>query len=705
MTKHVPTKTRFRPTPLAASMALLWSGAALAAPGEPELDWMETQYDLIPPATSVTLDVAWERRFGDPATSVQYRFDGHTLRAMPVTEQETQSGQTTLQLDRPGEYDFTVALCNQDGCSESVPVPVTVADAEGTFLTGDATIADLDPDEVEAKRQAIIAASAEAYAALEAKWGPRVTWSDASSAHLATVSAPSADNWKSIGSSLLGRAVLGSTFDKDVFKSSIDLVFALFTGSASSDPVADALDGIQTQLDDISKQLDAVLDQLMAIQQNAAWTAFDTQDGFVRDGVTDINTAANLIAQWADRWDYYAETGQLPTQDDYRYVKELLLEGAGKMQTHLTSTRGAIKQLVEAVDMNVTVSDLSHYWSVVLDYIDYNKGVLARSLASLRFLADHDTSPTFLSYLETTIGMVENTVRGMYAISGVPYPQVEGGKYIHAKSLDYAFAYYIVTDEVHGREGSQKPGSCGTQYQPCWLVGYTLVGGRPTFPGENAQTEGGVMRDGFDNLVPERQYAERYDPADYEGTNFRQFLEALGMPTWFNEARCWSQTDMTTGNCGSYAFHELGDDARWYRTNSGIPNDHQPHPYRKLLRGSLNLGGRLANFDPNRIDEVAFGIQDFEVEESGSTITLKMTERSDRTLVLVNAADGAQLGSTPATNPGSIVIPASGNGARAITVLSQPLVEEGAKSATFAQSSFVIDSTQAVTVDFEIEEK
>ena len=173
------------------------------------------------------------------------------------------------------------------------------------------------------------------------------------------------------------------------------------------------------------------------------------------------------------------------------------------------------------------------------------------------------------------------------------------------------------------------------------------------------------------------------------------------MPTLYYFETCMSVE--ANGYCPLY-------DRVWKATDDRLmngPNDHQPHAYRLLLHGSRNSGGRLANFDPGRIEEVAFGIKDFEVVENGSTSTLKMTERADRTLVLVDAENGAWLGSSSAAEPSSIVIPASGKQARTIDVLSQPVPRawEGTKTATFAQSSFLIDSSQAVTVDFEIDEK
>jgi hypothetical protein len=189
----------------------------------------------------------------------------------------------------------------------------------------------------------------------------------------------------------------------------------------------------------------------------------------------------------------------------------------------------------------------------------------------------------------------------------------------------------------------------------------------------------------------------------YNGGNaFRQYLADLGIPNRYYQDGCVN-TPTVDGYCSEYSIWEPHSNP--HGAYYWIDNDHQPHAYRWLLRGSRNFAGRLANFDPNRIEEVAFGIQDFEVEENDSTMTLKMTERPDRRLWLVDAVTGASFGSTLAADPSSIVIPASGDQARTITVLSQPVPSEGTRSATFAESSLVIDSSQAVTVDFEIEEK
>ena len=702
MNTSTNTNSRTRISWLATTLALLWSGSILAAPGEPIVNRLDTsETGVIPSASSLTLDVSWERTRGDSATSVQYRLDGKTLRAEALVASKRQRGESILDIDRAGHHDFVVALCNEDGCTESQPMSVTVAGEVNP--DGEAVISHMDADAIAAREEAMIASSAVAYAALEDNWGPREYWG----AGMEPTSPPAADHWVNSGGSLLGRLIVGPTMNRHLFKSNVDLAFALFV-PPSPDPVTEALGDIKVQLTVIEAKIDAVLDQLLVMQQNAAWIAFDTQDGFVRLGVSKINNASNLIADWAANWEIYESLDALPTQEDFTYVKQLLFEGVGDMAVHLSSTSGAIKQLTDAVDMNVSVSDLEHYWSVVQDYVNYNKSVMARSLASLRFLADHDTSPSFMSYVNTSISTIDSAVRSMYGISGVPFPQVDGGEYIHAKNLDYAFALYIATDEVHKGDFFGSPtSSCGNQYRPCWLWQWTWAGGRPTFPGEIDQVEGGTLRGGFDGVYPEEEYSERYNPGNHGGINFRSYLEGIGMPTWHNNGQCYPDYyDTKSGYCSGYERWDLGNDGRWHRSwANNNPNDGVPHPYRKLLRGDLNQGGRLANFAPDRIDEVAFGISDFEIDENAGTTTLKMSERLDRTLVLVDAANGKELGSTSAADPGSIVIPASGNESRTINVLSQPVVADGVNSATFAESSFVIDSRYVVTINFEIEPK
>lgn len=535
-----------------------------------------------------------------------------------------------------------------------------------------------------------------AYAALEGKYGDRDTWGDIvpEGAAFSRAMFPGT-HWVHIGSTLLGSVIKDSSksdFNRDLFRTGVDLSLMLFGGS-SSDPLVDALGEISAQLSEISAQLDQILDLLMQMNEDAAWNAFETQDGFVRLGVTNIQSASNLIYQWASKWDIYEENGQLPTQEDYTYVKQLLYEGVGQLNTHLTSTNGAVKQLSQAVDINVNVSDLTHYWAVVLDYIDYNKSVLARALSSLRWLSDHDESPAFMSYVDATIATVEETIIGMYQISGVPIPQVDGARYIHGKGESVAITYVKAINALHSTNYSED------KYK---VLSFDWITGRPTFPGENS----GIPKHHGTHInghMPLQHLVRTYDPARHGGQDFLQFLDSQELPRNFHNSSCWwSVKEKDNGFCNKYSMYDYG------KVNLGtgdggffeVYNDGQALNFTKYIHGDLNPGGRLASFDPERIEEIAFGIKDFQVVEGANRYTVKLTADPYGVLELIDAETGEVLAVVDPESPDRIDIPAAGDEHRAILVDSQYEIE--GKVATYATSAFVIDGSQNTQIDFEL---
>jgi hypothetical protein len=551
----------------------------------------------------------------------------------------------------------------------------------------------------EEQRAAMLAATAEAYAALEARWGPRESWGERFSNGDDAKCPTGERGWIGISGNLLGRMNGAPAFDLDAFKADVNgSLSLLIRGSEPSALVVDALRAARSQLAGTAHQLGAMIEESKARSSHAAWYAFDSEDAFVRLGVSKINNASNLVATWAANWSLLEETGRLPTQSDFTYVEYLMFEGAGDMEAHLTSPDGAVKELVEVMDMNVSVTDLSRYWSVVLGYIDYHKGVLARALASMRWLTNHDGSPEFESVLKTTVGRAVDAVRGMYAISGVPLPQVDGGRYIHGKGDGYALTFYTVTNEAHHPYSDYQNTSMR-------LARYDWVRGRPTFPGEHTERPA-KFTDRVDDAIPLEHLLRTYRPAQHDGLTYPEFLSSLDMPRTFSNEECVNKVQQD-GSCSKYWTYQT-DRVDLDTGNGGwewSEAAEQTRSYVMYLFGEINPGGRLASFDPARVEEVAFGIRGFDASETDGNVVLTMTERPDRVLLLVDAESGDQLGSASAAEPGPIEIPASGDTARTITVLSQPLPGEGTESATFAESSFVIDGRQPARVDFEIEAK
>ena len=125
----------------------LASSSAIAAPGAPTIDWMETSFAIIEVDEAATayeqlvtindyaeVPVAWSKWSGDPATTAQYLLNGEVVLEQSISGGETQTGSATLQVAQGGQYSLQVALCNDDGCATSAGKDIVVADTDGSHL-------------------------------------------------------------------------------------------------------------------------------------------------------------------------------------------------------------------------------------------------------------------------------------------------------------------------------------------------------------------------------------------------------------------------------------------------------------------------------------------------------------------------------------------------------------------------------------------
>ncbi|WP_078086078.1 glycosyl hydrolase family 18 protein [Microbulbifer mangrovi] len=129
------------------ALGLASSSAAIAAPGAPTIDWMETSFAIIEVDEAATayeqlvtindyaeVPVAWSKWSGDPATTAQYLLNGEVVLEQTISGGDTQSGTATLQVAEGGQYALQVALCNDDGCATSAAKDIVVADTDGSHL-------------------------------------------------------------------------------------------------------------------------------------------------------------------------------------------------------------------------------------------------------------------------------------------------------------------------------------------------------------------------------------------------------------------------------------------------------------------------------------------------------------------------------------------------------------------------------------------
>ncbi|WP_261324632.1 glycosyl hydrolase family 18 protein [Microbulbifer agarilyticus] len=138
------TPSHWRRAMLAFGLA---SSSAIAAPGAPTIDWMETSFAIIEVDEAATayeqlvtindyaeVPVAWSKWSGDPATTAQYLLNGQVVLEQSVSGGDTQTGTATLQVAEGGQYSLQVALCNDDGCATSAATDIVVADTDGSHL-------------------------------------------------------------------------------------------------------------------------------------------------------------------------------------------------------------------------------------------------------------------------------------------------------------------------------------------------------------------------------------------------------------------------------------------------------------------------------------------------------------------------------------------------------------------------------------------
>ncbi|MEW5249584.1 glycosyl hydrolase family 18 protein [Microbulbifer sp. 2201CG32-9] len=125
----------------------LASSPLMAAPGTPQIDWMESSFAIIDVDAAATayeqlvtvreyaeVPVAWTKWSGDDADRVRYLLNGQQVLEQPVSGTGTQQGSATLRVDEGGQYQLQVSLCNASGCSTSAVKEIKVADTDGSHL-------------------------------------------------------------------------------------------------------------------------------------------------------------------------------------------------------------------------------------------------------------------------------------------------------------------------------------------------------------------------------------------------------------------------------------------------------------------------------------------------------------------------------------------------------------------------------------------
>lgn len=132
-----------------SAMGLFSSHAAIAAPGQPTISWMETNFALVEVDLNGTVynqtikrkdfaevPVSWNKWSGADGNRVDYLLNGQVVHSQSLTPGSggAQSGSATLQVRQGGQYDLQVAICDDSGCTASAAKPIKVEDTDGSHM-------------------------------------------------------------------------------------------------------------------------------------------------------------------------------------------------------------------------------------------------------------------------------------------------------------------------------------------------------------------------------------------------------------------------------------------------------------------------------------------------------------------------------------------------------------------------------------------
>ena len=136
----------------ATAVALaLASPAFAAAPGAPQIQWMDTDFaivevnqaasaykDLVTVKPAAEVPVAWDRWSGEPGEKWKVLLNGQVAFEQAIAPSASQKASAIVNVAKGGQYALTVQLCNGTGaaeqCTESAPKNIVVADTDGSHL-------------------------------------------------------------------------------------------------------------------------------------------------------------------------------------------------------------------------------------------------------------------------------------------------------------------------------------------------------------------------------------------------------------------------------------------------------------------------------------------------------------------------------------------------------------------------------------------
>jgi hypothetical protein len=431
MTRQSVTATVFHPAPLASSLALLWSGMTLAVPGEPVLDWIETEYVVGESADAAQVPVGWTRHYGGLALTAQYWLNDELVltRAVDADDQDLQSGSATLTIDTGGTHEITVALCDTEGCTASEPMPVNVVDPGRPLRASSANNIDEEMLSYEQAAQTVQAIAAELANA---------------PAGLAQTAAAANQSWGGWFASFVGQAAL-----KHGLAMGFDGLVELIGLSPDHPDLAAEFAGINQSLGELKHQLDEISRK---IDVGKADSDFKNSHRAADVAMQNIMSIAGYIAA--------AEAGTAtPTEQqlqDWALANSTNLSSLRSLLTN--SLTGAIPLLLDYYQLKYPVSTGIEVRDEVDGYLDGFRAALGVALINQAWLSEI-FAPNELYNAQAELD-ARATVVAAYDMTGAPYPQPPSSppRFIHRIGNDWA-----LVDGDRQVVGSQEKGRVPTQ--------------------------------------------------------------------------------------------------------------------------------------------------------------------------------------------------------------------------------------------------
>jgi len=96
-------------------------------PGEPNISWMPTEYELI--NESLNLTISWDMWWGENGNYWNLIQNGNNVFEAEIINNtpEAQHDEVTLLLTTTGQYNFIVDLCNDNGCTSSNSILISIS--------------------------------------------------------------------------------------------------------------------------------------------------------------------------------------------------------------------------------------------------------------------------------------------------------------------------------------------------------------------------------------------------------------------------------------------------------------------------------------------------------------------------------------------------------------------------------------------------